>query len=72
MAQPFGIGSRSCIGIPLAKMELRLATALFFRELRGARISKDMTDDMMEPIMKFFTFPRGNRCNITFDEKLVR
>ncbi|KAK0617757.1 cytochrome P450 [Immersiella caudata] len=72
VAQPFGIGTRSCIGIHLAKMELRLATALFFRECKGIKISKDMTEDMMVQRMKFFTYPKANRCNITLVESLAQ
>ncbi|KAK4447178.1 cytochrome P450 [Podospora aff. communis PSN243] len=72
VAQPFGIGTRSCIGIHLAKMELRLATALFFRECRGIKISKNMTEDMMIQRMKFFTYPKGNRCDITLVESLAQ
>ncbi|CAK44686.1 uncharacterized protein An04g06860, partial [Aspergillus niger] len=29
---PLGVGSRSCLGIHLSRMELRLATAVFFRD----------------------------------------
>ncbi|KAK1759809.1 cytochrome P450 [Echria macrotheca] len=72
VAQPFGLGARSCIGIHLAKMELRLATAVFFRKCRGARISKNMTNDMMEQLMKFFTYPKGGRLDITFNEELAQ
>jgi len=72
VAQPFGLGSRSCIGIHLAKMEMRLATALFFRECRGAMISKDMSEDMMTQLMKFFTYAKGNKCNITLVDGLVQ
>jgi cytochrome P450 len=70
VAQPFGLGTRSCIGISLAKMEMRLATALFFRKCRGVKLSKNMTDDMMQQLMKFFTYPKGNKCEITLVEGL--
>jgi len=53
-------------------MELRLATAVFFRKCRGARISKNMTDDMMVQLMKFFTYPKGGRLDITFNDDLAQ
>ncbi|KAK3380975.1 cytochrome P450 [Podospora didyma] len=66
VAQPYGIGARSCIGKNLANMELRLATAVFFRECRGVGLASNMADDrMMDQMVKFFVYPRGNRCDIT-------
>ncbi|KAF4306229.1 cytochrome P450 [Botryosphaeria dothidea] len=35
---PFGAGSRTCLGIHLAMMELRIAIATFFRNFRGAKL----------------------------------
>jgi cytochrome P450 len=63
--QPFGAGSRVCLGIHLAYMELRLGVALFFRECKGARIAKSMTDEMMEIENRFLIAPIGHRCMIT-------
>jgi cytochrome P450 len=61
---PFGGGSRVCIGIHLAWIELRLATALFFRNCRGARLSEVMTDEMMEMDNRFLIAPRGHCCYV--------
>ncbi|KAK4183188.1 putative sterigmatocystin biosynthesis P450 monooxygenase [Podospora australis] len=68
VAQPFGIGSRACIGIALVRMELRLGAAIFFRECRGAKISNGMTDDMMAQRIRFFTTPKGGKCEITLSD----
>ncbi|KAH0433704.1 cytochrome p450 monooxygenase [Colletotrichum camelliae] len=39
VCSPFGSGSRICIGIHVAYMEIRLAAAGFFRECRGASLA---------------------------------
>ncbi|KAJ5646046.1 hypothetical protein N7490_002418 [Penicillium lividum] len=61
---PFGGGSRICIGIHLARMELRLATALFFRRFPRARISSQegMSGDDMTMKAFFLMAPQGHRC----------
>ena len=47
-------------------MELRLATALFFRAFPGATVSRreGMTDEDMEPNLHFLINPKGKRCLI--------
>ncbi|KAH8889463.1 cytochrome P450 [Thozetella sp. PMI_491] len=65
---PFSIGSRSCIGMYLARMELKIALALFFRECRGARLGQHMTDVMMAQTGEFFIVPQGGRCDIFLPE----
>jgi len=62
---PFGGASRSCLGLHLAYMEIRLATALFFRHCCGARLSDNMRDEMMEMENMFLISPKGHCCNIT-------
>lgn len=66
---PFGYGSRSCIGVQLAWMELRLGAALFFRECRGARVAANTTDADMEQKMEFVQKPIGAHCEITLPAK---
>lgn len=49
----------------LARMEIRLALALFFRECRGARLHHSMTDEMMTQVGEFFIVPKAGRCDIS-------
>lgn len=55
-----------CIGLHLARMELRLATALFFRTFPRARVStaEGMSDDDMKMLIYFLVIPKGKRCLI--------
>ena len=45
-------------------MELRLATAKFFRAFPGATISEieGMSDEDMQPTLYFLLSPKGKRC----------
>ncbi|KAK8011693.1 hypothetical protein PG990_010658 [Apiospora arundinis] len=60
---PFGGGSR---GVNLARMELRLATARFFKTFLSARVSsaEGFCDADMEPEMYFMLSPKSKRCLI--------
>lgn len=61
---PYGGGTRICLGLHLAYMELRLGTALFFRECKGARPSAKTTDDVMAMAETFLIAPKGHFCKI--------
>ncbi|GAP87001.1 putative cytochrome P450 [Rosellinia necatrix] len=62
----FGGGSRICIGLHLAKIELRLGTARFFKAFPNAKVStlEGMSEEEMAPAMFFSATPIGNRCLI--------
>ncbi|RAO67556.1 uncharacterized protein BHQ10_003568 [Talaromyces amestolkiae] len=61
---PFGGGSRVCIGMHLAKIEIRMGAALFFKKFPNAHMSTrdGMTLEEMNPLMYFMATPRGMRC----------
>lgn len=61
---PFGAGSRICIGMNLAYMELRLATAIFFRECKGAELASTTTSESMEIENIFLIAPKAGECKV--------
>jgi cytochrome P450 len=61
---PLGAGARVCLGIHLAYMELRLASAEFFRECKGARLGAGTTEESMELENYFLVTPRGHKCEV--------
>ncbi|KAF3024104.1 hypothetical protein E8E14_002621 [Neopestalotiopsis sp. 37M] len=62
----FGGGSRVCLGLHLARMELRLATARFFTTFPNAQVSsrEGFNDEEMNPNMFFLLTPNKHRCLI--------
>lgn len=62
----FGGGSRICIGMHLAKIELRLGVARFFKAFPNAKVStlEGMTEEDMTPGLFFLSAPQGHRCLI--------
>lgn len=56
-----------CLGQHLAEIELRLATALFFRAFPNAKVStlEGMNDRDMDPLIFFLLSPKGKRCLIS-------
>ncbi|KAF7863087.1 hypothetical protein EAF04_007170 [Stromatinia cepivora] len=62
---PFGAGTRTCIGIHLARMEILFSLALFLRECKGARIALSQDEEGMAIKNFFLVEPKGKKCMIT-------
>ncbi|KAI0433186.1 cytochrome P450 [Xylaria sp. FL1042] len=62
----FGGGSRACIGMHLAYIELRMGLAYFFRTFPNSQMStlEGMTNEDMKPAMYFILSPQYHRCLI--------
>ncbi|KAK8199628.1 cytochrome P450 monooxygenase [Phyllosticta capitalensis] len=67
--QPFGVGPRTCLGLHLAMMELRVAMARFLAAFgERAGLAKDMSDEEMEVVNFFLIRPKGERCSVVLSE----
>lgn len=64
MFTPFGAGSRTCLGLHIAYMDLRLAAVEFFRRCPGSRIAPSTTNENMEFENFFLIAPKAHRCEI--------
>ncbi|KAI1429097.1 cytochrome P450 [Xylaria sp. FL1777] len=62
----FGGGSRACIGMHLAYIELRMGLAYFFRAFPKSRVSglEGMSNNDMKQAMHFISSPHNHRCLI--------
>ncbi|CZR37926.1 uncharacterized protein FPRO_06883 [Fusarium proliferatum ET1] len=61
---PFNIGARRCVGMHVARMEILVTLAMLFRECRGLRLHRGMTNEMMTQVGEFFIVPKAGRCDI--------
>ncbi|KAL4964293.1 cytochrome P450 [Aspergillus stella-maris] len=61
---PFGGGSRTCIGLHVAQMELRFATALLFRQCACIKLAPSTTPESMEIAQYSLIAPRGRKCEV--------
>ena len=61
---PWGLGSRSCAGIHLAKLEMRHAIVMFFRACPDVTIAPSTTPESMEMVDFFLAAPISHSCKI--------
>lgn len=61
---PFGAGSRTCLGIHLSWMELRLGATEFFRRCGDVRLAPSVSDKSMRPEQYFLIAPSAHKCEI--------
>lgn len=63
----FGAGSRTCIGVNLAYMEFRCATALFFRQCQGSKLDSTAIPQSIDLLNFFLVTPKCGNWEITMD-----
>ncbi|KAK5053854.1 hypothetical protein LTR84_001816 [Exophiala bonariae] len=61
---PFGAGARACLGIHLARTELRLGAAEFFLRCPNAKLAPTTTPQSMEMENHFLIAPKSHKCEI--------
>ncbi|KAJ5724412.1 hypothetical protein N7493_006140 [Penicillium malachiteum] len=61
---PFGSGSRTCLGIHLSWMELRLTVAEFFLRCGNVKLAPRVTEESMKPKYFFLIAPSAHKCEI--------
>ncbi|WPB05599.1 uncharacterized protein RHO25_010252 [Cercospora beticola] len=69
---PFGAGSRTCLGMHIAYMDLRPAAAEFFRRCPGSQRAPSTTEESMELENFFLIAPRAHRCEIMLGAEGLR
>src|SRR5271170_3517470 len=60
---PFSKGTRACLGINLAYMELKVTVATLIKSF-SVRVGDDMKRDDMDMRDHFLIFPKGGKCNL--------
>ncbi|GME35543.1 Cytochrome P450 [Neofusicoccum parvum] len=65
--KPFGGGSRVCLGLHIAEMELRYASAMFFWRYSKARLAPGTTEASMVPVYFFIINPKMHQCRVVLE-----
>ncbi|CAG9981744.1 unnamed protein product [Clonostachys byssicola] len=63
----FGAGTRVCIGIHLAKMELRLGTAVLLKRCQTLKLADRTTEDSIKMWNFILAGPIARRCEVTVE-----
>ena len=62
---PFGAGTRICLGLHLAYMELRYGLAEFFRQCPEVELASSTTPESMKMVNYFLVSPKAKQCMVT-------
>lgn len=62
---PFSAGSRACLGINLAWMELKVITAALVKNY-SVQLAPNTTDESMSMIDHFLAAPIAGKCDLLF------